>query len=290
MLSFKAKPLEKFSSLHFISIPALLGIKSKSSSFGVSIAVNFNLATPIKPSPQELMTFHLRDSNTEPAVKNLDFCITNLSRWRLDISSFKSFASYLQKMNRKHYTRFSDTQETFKKYGAKISVIEKDWSEHVDTLYPLYIKVATKHGTQLYDIDWFRAIAKLSDYKLICAWHEDALIGALVLIDEQPIFHSICCGLDYDHSSKSHAYSQLHYEFIRLAIESNKFTIADIGPTANEAKACLDFKPVSCCMDVWAHNRLIRGVLRLLSTFMSATINSQAKLKLNFHSPWRKPN
>lgn len=282
MLVFKAKPLEKYSSLHFISIPALLGL-SVFPSFGFSIVVDFNVETPIKQDPKALMTFHLRDANAMSEKK--DFCINNIMRWRLNIHSYETFTGYLQKMNRKHYMRFSETQETFTKYGAKISLIENDWSKYAETFYNLYIKVAKKHGTQLYDLDYFRQIAKLNNYKLICAWYESALIGALIIIDEQPIFHSICCGLDYNHSKKSHAYSLLHYEFIRLAIEANKYTIADIGPTANEAKAFLDFKPVSSCMDVQAHHWFARGILRFLSTFMTVTINSQANVEVHFHWP-----
>lgn len=283
MLSFRAKPLEKYSSLHFISILNLLGIKSKSASPGFSVVVNFNVQTPVRPTPEALMTFHLRDANTPSKVASVDFCITNLTRWRLDISPYTTFTAYLQKLNRKHYSRYAEAKEIFAKYGAKTAFIEGDWSEHVEAIYPLYVNVAKKHGTQLFDLDHFHAIAKLDQYKILCAWYHDTLIGALIIIEEGSVFHSICCGLDYNHSTRAHAYSWMHYEFIRWAIEAKKYTIADIGPTANETKACLDFQPVSSCMDVWAHNRFIGALLRFISFFISATIDSQAKLRLHFH-------
>ncbi len=287
MILFSAEPLEKFSALHSIPILSLLGIKSKFSP-SVSVIFNFNLQTPLLQNPQAQLTFHVRDSNQPPLLEKPDFCITNLKRWRLDISQFSSFTNYLQKMKRKHYMRYNETKKTFTDYGAKISLIEGDWSQYVDMFYPLYMKVAEKHGTQLYDINFFRMVAKNSSYKLLCAWYNNLLIGALVLVDEQPVFHSICCGLDYEHSKNSQAYSQLHYEFIRLAIESKKYTIADVGITADQAKSNLDFQPVSACMDIWVHNRCIRPLLRGLSSIMSATINSKAKLELSFHLPQKK--
>lgn len=48
----------------------------------------------------------------------------------------------------------------------------------------------------------------------------------------------------YEHSKLSYAYSWMHYEFIRYAIESKKFTCADVGFTGDEAKRILNFKPV----------------------------------------------
>lgn len=288
MLSFSAEPLEKFSTLHTISLLNVLGIKSKFSFPRIVIVVNFNLQTPLQQNPQALLTFHLRDSDESPISENPDFCINNLTRWRLNISRYDTFMGYLQKMKCRHYKRFIETQKTFVKYGAKISLIEEDWSPYAEAVYNLYIKVAEKHGTQLYDLNFFCSIAKLKHYKLMCAWYGGSLIGALVIIDEEPIFHSMCCGLDYEHSKKSHTYSQMHYEFIRLAIEAKKYTIADIGPTANETKAMLDFQPVTACMDVYAHNRIIKCFLRFISLFTTATINSQAQLKLNFHLPGGK--
>lgn len=281
MIEFTAVPLEKFSSLHTLSLLSLLGIKSKHPFFNYSVIVDFNLQTPPQQNTQAKMTFHLRDFDSSPHVKP-DFCITNVNRWRLDISHHSSFVGYLQKMKRKHYTRFDETQKTFANYGAKISVIEEDWSQYAEEVYKLYLNVAERHGKQLYDLNYFRMIAKQSQFKLICAGFEDHLIGALVIVDEQPILHSMCCGLDYNHSKNSHAYAYMHYEFIRLAIESKKFSIADVGITANDAKSMLDFQPVSACMDVIAHRWHLRALLRMVSFFVSATINPQARLALSF--------
>lgn len=285
MISFSAIPLEKFSSLNKVSILSLVGIKSKCSSPCISLIFNFNLQTVPKDPPRSLFTFHIRNADAPSIMDNADFCISNLTRWALNLSPYSSFMGYLQKMNRKHYARYSETQTTFTKYGAKLTLIDGDWSEYADDVYKLYIKVAQKHGAQLYDLNFFRLAARQSSYKLICVWYKSKLIAALIMIDEQPIFHSMCCGLDYDHSKKCVAYSQMHYEFIRLAIESKKYSVADIGLTANEAKSMLGFQPVSSCLDVWAHNPLIRGFLRLSSRFVTATINSEARLKLNFHLP-----
>lgn len=287
MITFNAKPLEKYSSLHTISLLTLLGIKSKFSP-RFSFVLSFNLETPLEPNPPAQLTFHVGDSDKSSKNGNPDFCIAHLIRWRLNISQYSTFTSFLQKMKRKHYLRFTDTQKSFDNYGAKISLIEHDWSQFADTVYQLYSKVAKKHGTQLYDLNFFQSIAKNDGYKLLCVLYNDVLIGALVIVDEQPILHSMCCGLDYDHSKNSRAYSQMHYEFIRLAIESKKYTVADIGITANEAKSMLDFQPISVSMDVWAHNRFLRACLRFLSRFMTATINSKARLELSFHLPWKK--
>lgn len=286
MISFSAVPLEKFSSLNKIPVLSLIGIKSSSPC--ISVIFNFNLQTNLKDPPSSQFTFHMRNADAPPIETNPDFCISNLTRWSLDISPYTSFMHYLQKMNRKHYKRYNETQTAFTKYGAKLSFIEGDWSQYADDVYKLYINVAQKHGAQLYDLNFFRLAAKDSHYKLMCIWYKLKLIAALIVIDEQPIFHSMCCGLDYEHSKKCLAYSQMHYEFIRIAIDSKKYKIADIGPTANDAKSMLGFEPVSSCLDVWAHNRLIRGFLRLSSRFVTATINSEAKLKLNFHLPYKK--
>lgn len=288
MLAFNARPLENFSSLHKISLLNALGIKSKSTFPSFSIVIDFNLQKPLQKNPSALMTFHLRDSDTPPIDGGSDFCIANMQRWRLNISQYGTFTGYLQKLSRKYYRRFEETRKAFIDYGATIKVLEEDWSQYAEEVYRLYTNVAEKHGTLLYDLNYFRDLAKQSNSKLMCAWYKGSLIAVLIIIDEQPILHSICCGLDYDHSKTAQAYSWMHYELIRLAIESKKFTIVDIGPTANEAKRTLGFQPVSSCMDVWAHNGMIRGLLRFLSLFMTATINSKAKLQLGLRLPGKK--
>ena len=244
--------------------------------------INFNIHIALQQHPKAQLIFHIRDVNTAPLNGDPDFCVDNLIRWRLDISRYDTFTSYQQHMKPKHYRRFNETQQTFTRYGAKISLIEGDWSQYAETVYKLYTKVAEKHGAQLYDLNYFRIIAQQNKYILMCTWYKESLIAVLVLVDEEPFFHSICCGLDYDHSKTSQAYSQMHYEFIRLAIDSKKFTQADVGITADDAKSYLDFEPIPVCMDVTAPNIFIRGFLRFVSLFLSATINSKAKLEISF--------
>ncbi|QLH35448.1 MAG: hypothetical protein HWD61_04235 [Parachlamydiaceae bacterium] len=79
----------------------------------------------------------------------------------------------------------------------------------------------------------------------------------------------------------------MHYEFIRYAIEARKYTLADIGPTANEAKSTLGFQPISACMDVWGHHWALKSVLRFFSYFLTATINSNARLKIGLRTTAR---
>lgn len=289
MMTFKATPLEKFSSLHKISVLNLLGLKSNCSSPSFSWVLNSNLYLPIIQNDQAQMTFHFRDSKLNPVAEQCDFSITNLTRWRLDLSHYDTFMHFLQKMNRKHYARYNETKEIFHRYGAKISLIEDDWSQYAETAYKLYMKVAEKHGSQLYDLNFFKAISTNRVYKLMCALHDQKLIGALIIVDEEPVLHSMVCGLDYDHSTRCHAYAQMHYEFIRYGIDLKKYKLADVGITANDAKSNLDFQPISVCLDVYAHNRLVRAFLRFISMFVSATINSKARLEMHFHLPrWKK--
>lgn len=280
MIVFKAIPLERYASLNTISLLSLIGIKSKFLPLNYSIVLDFNLKTSLQQHPKAKMTFHVRDSEI-PSEPRADFCIANVTRWRLDISDQDSFMGYLQKMKRKHYVRYEETQKAFTKYGATLSIIEGDWSQYADEVHKLYLKVAEKHGTQMYDLDFFHTIAKRSDYKLMCAWYDKSLIGALVMVDEQPVFHSMVCGLDYSHSKNSHTYAQMHYEFIRFAIESKKFNLADVGITANDAKSMLDFEPVKSSMDVFAHGWFLRNFLRMMSYFFTATINAKARLELS---------
>jgi len=290
MLSFSAKPLEGYSSLQEIPLLSLLGIKSKAAHPRLLLLFNFNLITPPKTHPKAILSFHVVDSSTPINPLNSDFRITNLTRWRIHLTQYEAFTSFLQKMKRRHYMRYEETRKTFSDYGVKLSVVDGDWSAYVDEFYSLYLNVAKKHGTQLYDRNYFQEIAKIKDYKLMCARYGEKLIAALVMIEEPPVFHSICCGLDYDHSKKCFAYSWMHYEFIRIAIEARKFTQADVGLTANAAKTMLDFEPVSSYMNVKANNRILSAMMRFISLFLTATINSQARLQLRLRLPSKKNN
>jgi hypothetical protein len=281
MIKFNAIPLEKYSSLHELPLLRLLGIKSRKSPC-IKMAFNFNLQTPMQDQTKAQVTFSVRESDTKNPVDS-DFCIKNLVRWRLNLSDYESFTDFLKKIKRKNYSSYRRTLKTFDNYGATISFIEEDWTHYADTAFQLYQNVAQKHGAQLYDLNFFRMIAKLEKYKLLCAWFNGSLIGVLVLIDEGSVFHSMVCGFDYNYTKKSHTYSRLHYEFIRLAFEEKKYTIADIGLTADSAKALMDFQPVMTCMDISVRNRLIKRLLRLLSRFVTSTINEESKLELKFH-------
>lgn len=264
IMSFKATPLEKYSSLNQLNF---LGLKLK-------VAFNFNLTTPV-PFHQAQLSLNLRDSSISQS-NPFDFTINNLKRWRLDISTYHTFSDFLTSLSRSRSKKYHSTQKAFYNCGASLSVIEDDWSQHAEEVYHLYSNVAKRHGAQLYDLNFFRTIAKLKEYHLMCLWYQDALIGALVMIDEEPIYHSMLCGLDYEHSQKLRAYSLMHYEIIRLAIEAQKFKTVDIGLTANRLKEIMGYRPVSASLDINAKNFLLKHLLRMLSRFMTATINSDS--------------
>lgn len=288
MIKFRAKPLEIYSSEHILSILKFIGVKTKRTPH-IKIALNFNLKTPPLQDSKAQLSFHLRDADAFPRQKKADFCIKNLTRWRVNLFQYDSFSDFLQKIKRDNYRSYRRALRAFEAYGATMSFIEGDWSQYADTIYQMYANVAKKHGSELYDLDFFRHVAKLENYKLLCVWHEGVLIGALVLIDEAPVFHSMVCAFDYVHTKKCRAYSCLHYEFLRLAFEAKKYTIADIGLTADNAKASMNFQPVSACMDITAKNPLLKGVLRLLARFTTSTINEEAKLQFKFQFIRKEP-
>lgn len=264
-------PLEGFSSLHEISFLYFFRFK---------VLYSFNLLTPPPSSSEALLIFHVRDAD-KPKV-DADFSITGCTRWEVDVSRFNFFSDFLETMNSKHYHKCLKTEKIFIESGATITRIEGDWSDLVDAAYPLYEKVAKKHGTQMYDKSFFYAVSKLSNYKLICAWYQGTMIGMNILIEEAQILHSMCGGLDYVHSTPLQVYSQLNYEYIRWTIELKKFTIANVGMTADQAKHNLGYAAVSTCLDIKSSRPIVRGILRFLSTFITASITSEAKLKLRF--------
>lgn len=276
-----AKPLEGKASLHEVSLwdYRRLGFILKHFHFVVGFYCNNHL--PLSEHPQVLLTLHVRDADQASQVPHSDFCINSLQRWRLESSQFDSFLDYVNQLNHKHYHNFAHAQKIFDHYGATISCIEGDWSECAEDVYKLYTKVATKHGAKLYDCEFFRLIAKRKDYKLIYAQYQGTIIGAIVFVEEPPTMHSMCCGLDYMHSTKSFAYSKMHYEFIRLAIEK-KFTYADVGVTADQSKRILGFQPVPTAIDLCVHHWLLRSLLRFTKCFMAASITPEAKIKIHF--------
>lgn len=281
MIYFSATPQSNYASNHQLSLLSLIGLRQIRSP-KVNIQLNFGLQTaPSQPS--SLLTFTIRDMDTLAAPGTADFSITNLTRWRVNTSQFTNFDEFLdQALSRRLKKKYLETQAVFYGYGAHITYIEGDWSEQVDAVYALYTNVAKKHGTQLYDHDFFKMIAPKDAYKLLCFWHNNRLFAALVIVEEPTAIHSLACCLDYHHSRPTRAYSQLHYELIRLAIESKRYRTVDIGITADKAKSMMGFRPIPTCMDVSSHNPVIKKLLQALSYCYGATINDNAKLEFNF--------
>lgn len=279
-ITFKARLLDKYSSFHRISTLNLLGMKSER--FPLKVIFNFNLHTPIPDHTRPHITMSVCDADVTPDKKKFDFCINNLTRWRLDISSYESFDAFLASLSQSRKKKYQQTQKACQEYGATLSVIEGDWSQHAETVFNLYFKVAKKYGGVLYDLDFFHEIAKDPKYQLMCVWYKDAIVSALVMIDEQPVFHSMVCALDYVHSQQTRAYSLIHYEIIRLAIEAKKYTTVDIGMTGDTLKAIMGYKPVPVRMEVTAENYFLKTILRTISRFFSATLDGNGKLKMKF--------
>lgn len=282
-LSFKATLLDKYSSFHKISALNLIGMKTEK--FPLKVIFNFNLQTPIPEHTRSHLTFSVCDSDVNSDKKKFDFCIKNLTRWRLDVASYESFPAFLATLSQSRKKKYQQTQKACEEYGATLSVIESDWSQHAETVYNLYFNVAKKYGGVLYDLNFFHQIAKDPKYKLMCVWYKNSIVSALVMIDEEPVFHSMVCALDYEHSQMTRAYSLMHYEIIRLAIEAKKYTTVDIGMTGDRLKAIMGYKPVPVRMEITARNYFIKGILRTASRFFIATMNENAKVEVKF--AWR---
>ena len=282
MLTFEAIPIEKYASKHKVPLLSLLNIKMHYSP-QINVAFNFSLL-PINQMLNSQLLFTARDTNNASTPVTSDFCIKNITRWRVNLSGYDSFTDYIQThLNCRLQRKYEKTQSAFSDYGATFSLIEGDWSDYAEAVYHLYLNVAKKHKVLLYDLNYFRLIAKRKEYKLMCFWYNNSLFAALVMLDEEPILHSMLCCLDYNHSKLTHVYSKMHYEIIRLAIESKKHSIVDIGFTADKAKAVMGYHPVSSCIDISSQNRLIKFFLRFSSHFCTATITEESKLKLHFH-------
>lgn len=268
----KATPSTDYSAIHEVSF---LG-------FHFSVYIDFTLHKDENPPPEAWWIFIERDSNALQSHANYDFCIGGLKRWRLDLTLYNDFEEFVQGLDHSHRHTFHKAQESFSNYGATLSLIDDDWSCLADQAYALYEKTATRHGHQLYDREFFRVIAKKPIYKLLCAWYQEKMIGMTVLIEEDKVLHSVCCGLDYEHSSPSFTYSALFYDLIRSAIASKKYTTLDVGLTGDQAKSMIGFKPILAQMEVTVRNPLLRGVLRLASKFLTATLSSEGNLQLRF--------
>lgn len=281
-----ASPLEMYSSLHELSLAGLLGLHHDWLHKHFFLQLSFNVKTPLQIDPRACVTMHVRRSDQPSSMPHPSFTITQLKRWRLDISTYSSFEDYYSSLIRWHRCNYLNSQKNFKKYGCEVSIIEGDWSEYAETVYRLYSNVAEKHYNRLYELNFFQIAAKRDDYKLICAWFEGEMIGMFVLQEELPTLHSICCGFQYVHSSKCYAYSWLHYELIRYAIETKKYHTVDVGMTADESKRMIGFKPISCCMDVYAKSSILHGFFRAASMFITARITPDSQLKYGFRWPF----
>lgn len=277
-----ARPLDHYASLHEFSLTNWLGWGESLSKMILYIQLDLNLYTPYCIHPKATLAFKTLDAD-QPVTADTCFSILHINRWRLAISSFSTFDEFLGALARWHRCNYKKSQRIFNSYGATVTLLEGDWSEYADEAYNLYVKVAKIHGEQLYDIVFFRDVAKREDYQLICAWHEGKMIAMFVLQVEEPALHSICCGMDYQHSSVSYAYSWLHYELFRLAIESKKYKLVDVGLTADQSKREICFTPVVSRMDIYAKSWMIRKMLKFFSRFVTATINSQAQLKFHLN-------
>lgn len=278
MIAFHARPLEGYSSLHRLPIIKLFGVNNRFSP-RLSLTFNFNLQSILQQKPTSQLALSLRDEQfSKPA--NVDFSIKHIKRWRMSITEFKTFDDYVASLKSNYKKNYLNTQKAYASYGASMTFYAGDWSEQVEVVYQLYLNVAKRRGAQLYDLDFFRYIAKTSGYQLLCVWHQDIMISMLILFDEAPVYHSMLVGFDYEHSKNIHAYSLIHYELIKRAIASGKHSVIDVGITADKAKAMMNFKPVNVSMDVSAKNILVKGLLRFARRFIDARINEQSRLVL----------
>lgn len=278
----KVSPLENFSSLHETSLIEQLGWNIHLPCKHFFMQFTLNLHTPLKIHPQAYLILHSKDVPSHPSAPDCCFSITHLTRWRLDISSYRSIDDYLNASVRWHRCTYTKSQKKFLTYGSEISFIEKDWSEYAEEVYRLYDNVAERYQHRLYNLSFFKEIAKRPDYKLVCAWFEGKMIGVFVLQEELPTLHSICSGLDYEHSSTSYAYSWMHFALFDHAIATHKYQNIDVGFNSDDAKRAIGFKPIPSRIDIYSKGRATRGVLKKIARLFSATITPEAKLKLKW--------
>lgn len=276
-----ARPLENYSSLHEFSLTEWAGWKNAWMKIPYFIELDLNMHAPFRMNPKADLAFKVQDAD-RPLTKGCCFII-EVTRWRTDISSFSTFDDFLSSLIRWHRCNYTKSEKTFRKYGAAVSMIETDWSEHVEAIYELYCNVAKRHGDKLYDIEFFRELAQRDDYKLLCVWFEGKIIAMSVLQEELPTLHSICCGMDYVHSSACYAYSWMHYELIRMAIESKKYENIDIGLTADKSKKEICFAPIASRMEMHAKGMLTRNFLKMISKAIKASIDQEGHLKFKWN-------
>ena len=278
----KVSPLENFSSLHETSIFEQLGWKNNSLCRFL-MQFSFNLHTPLKMHPQADVILHTLDADSPQSSLDCSFSVTHLTRWRLDIASYRTIEDYLSAAIRWHRCNYAKSKKNFLNYGCEIRFHEEDWSEYTQNVYHLYDLVAQRYHHGLYDLSFFQEIAKRPDYKLLSAWFEGKMIAVFVLQEELPTLHAICAGLDYQHSTASYAYSWMHYVLFEHAITTQKYQAVDVGFNSDEAKRIIGLQPIPSRIDIYTKGRVIHHTLKFLSYFVSATITSESKLKLRLH-------
>jgi hypothetical protein len=275
----KAIPLENYSSLHELSLGELVGWNFSWPQKHFFVQFSFNLHTPLHMRPEAYLVFDTRDADKPPVEKGCCYSIDHLTRWGIDINPFATMEDFIASRMRWNKCNYAKSGKVFNEYGCIVTFTEGDWSDDVDTFYPLYCNVAKRHGEKLYDLHFFREAAKRSDYKLLCVWLDKKMIAGFLIQEELPTLHAIICGMDYEHTSKCYAYSWMHYEFIRYAIEAKKYTHVNVGPTADEFKKMIGFEAIPCRMDIYSKGVVTRNLLKLASRIVTATITPEAKLK-----------
>lgn len=282
----RASPLENFSSLHETTLTEQLGWNINWPFKHFFMQYSFNLHTPLKIHPQANLILETKDIDSSPSTPDCCYSITQLTRWRLNISPYRSIDDYLDASIRWHRCNYAKSKKSFLKYGCEISFIKEDWSEYAEHVYRLYDNVAQRYQHKLYNLSFFQEIAIRPDYKLLCAWFEGKIIGVLVLQEELPTLHTLLSGLDYQHSSTSYAYSWMHYALFDHAIAAQKYQDIDVGFNSDQAKRTIGFNPIPSRIDIYSKGKMTRGVLKVFSHFISATITPEAKLKFG----WRGKN
>jgi predicted N-acyltransferase len=276
----KTIPLEHFSVLQEVSVLEMLGLNFSLPFTKFSLQLNMNLHTPLKIDPRAYLVIDTKDEGAQPSFPNRCYSLSKLNRWRLDISPYQTFDDYVQSLARWHRCTYNKAKKNFFHYGCETTYIEGDWSEHAETVARLYGNTARNYNHCLFNEEYFREVAKHSDCSLLCALYKGEMISAFVLKDELPTMHSLCCGLDYKHSSESYTYSWMHYALLQHAITAKKYKILDVGFTADEAKKAIGFQLIPSRMDLYSRGKLTQAVLSAVARYFGATLSAEGKVKL----------
>lgn len=276
-----AKPLEGFSSWHEWALVNFCGYQIGR----ITAICSFNNTMPISYEQVPTLTIHSHPLDKPKSQSKADLYIKDLNQWELDLKPFKSFDDYLHHLNSNQRRYYFKSQKSFVHHGCRLKVIEGDWSEYAEHAYELYQKMAAKYF-QIYDLNYFQEIAKRHEGKFISAWYKEQLIGILGTIEEGKTLHSTVAGLDYLHSKPSFTYSVLHYEFIRIAIEANRFAVADAGVSADNSKHAVGFNASPAVVEIFGHGKIARAMLFLINRFLKLTLDSDDNVKMRIRWPF----